>query len=102
MTSDIINHIAKHQRRSVQNLQSLDVLQEDNLLCVSRVSSKEPWKTFLNTEWRLDDFEDQEWPRKSSQKLCTKLYASRLTGGDKSFMCLESLLQGVFEDLLEC
>ena len=48
---------------SLQSLQSLDVLQDSNLLCVSRVSSNESWKTFMITELRLIDSDGQDWPR---------------------------------------
>ena len=52
--------LGKHQRSFLQNIQFLNVLHEDNLLCVSRRSSKESWKIFLITEWRLGDIEGQE------------------------------------------
>ena len=56
MTLDVRNDLDKHQRKSVQNITYFDILEKDNLLCVSRASSKESWITFLISQWRLDDF----------------------------------------------
>ena len=57
MTMDIKNDMYKHYGSSVQNFSSLGALEEDILLCVSRVSSKESWRTFLIPEWCLDDYD---------------------------------------------
>ena len=53
MTSDIMNFKAKHQRTAIQKFKSLDVLEEDSLLCVLRASLKDFGG---HSEWRLGDF----------------------------------------------
>ena len=52
---DVRNYLTKYQRRLVQNVRSLDVLEKSNLLSVPRVNPKETWKTFLVPELRLED-----------------------------------------------
>ena len=47
MTSDTINHIAKHQIRSMQNFQSIDVLQDAN------VSPEHPPRSLGGHSWFL-------------------------------------------------
>ena len=60
MTLDLKNDIYKREGSSVQNFRPLGALEEDILLCVSRASSKESWRTFLIPEWCPDDFGRQE------------------------------------------
>ena len=57
---DVKNDMYKHSGGSVQNFRPLGVPDEDFLLFVSKVSSKESWRTFLIPEWSLDDFGRQK------------------------------------------
>ena len=60
MTLDVMDFISRHMISSVQNFRPLGAMEEDFLLCVSRASSKESWRTFLIPKWYLDDFGRQE------------------------------------------
>ena len=58
MALDIRNDKHKHEGSSVpwETFKTLDTLEEINIMYVSRVSSKEFWRTSLIPEWIQDDF----------------------------------------------
>ena len=62
MTLNVRNNLDQHQTSSVQNVTCLDIIEEINLSCVSRASSKESLRTFLILPWRLEDFGRQDLP----------------------------------------
>ena len=66
MTLDVMDFISRHMFSYVQNFRFLGGLEASNSLTgvgsliVSRASSKEPWMTFLISEWSLNDLGRQE------------------------------------------
>ena len=72
--------IHKHWIRYVQNIWTLCALGDKILLCVSRASSKESWRTLLIPEWSVDDVERQNEHIQTLGKLCARFKVFRCTG----------------------
>ena len=70
MQSDLVLTLSDLGEEALQNLKFLYVLEESNLLCVPRASSKESWRTFLIPEWSFDVFGCQEYIKEEGDFVC--------------------------------